>query len=230
MKALSLLLLTFLLTRSARAQFWIVSDKDGFVNVRDSANTRSKIHDTLNNGHFIYTVPVEEQTGAWLKIVYHHKGKDREGYVYRDRLNAVADYDSIPLQNYTENIANYSHDSIKVVITQQKIDKTKYRYSRGETGYIEKVNGKPYWGTDGEMPKRAYKSIVIFAGASKIVMPRVAFDNLFEPTVYNTEIHYDRANDIFYIRAENSDGAGSYDVIWRIVKGVYTDSDIQVWD
>lgn len=41
-------------------------------------------------------------------------------------------------------------------------------------------------------------------------------------------IEYSRnGNDIFYIRSQNSDGAGAYDVVWRVVKGMYTDRDIE---
>jgi hypothetical protein len=230
MKALSLLLLTFLLTRSARAQFWIVSDKDGFVNVRDSANTRSRVKDTLYNGHFIFVFRFEEQVGSWMKIEYSHHGKDREGYVYHDRLIPIAHYDSIPLRKSSDNIATYSRDSVRVIVTQQKFDKTKHRLTFADAGSAQlvEIDGEQYLGTDGEVPKREYKSIEIFVGNRRISLPRAAFANLFEPTIYNTEIRYNRAEDIFYIHAENSDGAGAYDVIWRIVKGVYTDRDIEL--
>jgi hypothetical protein len=40
------------------------------------------------------------------------------------------------------------------MVTQQKFDKTKYRLTRDEHKWITKINGKPYWGTDGELPKR----------------------------------------------------------------------------
>ena len=76
-------------------------------------------------------------------------------------------------------------------------------------------------------PPAEYKSIVILTGSRKIVLPHTAFDNLFEPDIYNTEVHYDPLHDTFYIRSQNGDGAGAYDVIWRVVKGMYTDRDIE---
>lgn len=231
MKIFALTLLALAFGRPSSAQYWIVADNDGFVNVRDSAGTSRRITDTLHNGHFIYIVPDEVQTGAWRNVLYHHMAKDsdRYGYIFFDRLKAVEDYDSIPLRNYIDNTATCSRDSVKVIVTQQKFDKTKYRISYGDR-YIARINGKPYWGTDGEMPRHEYKSITILIGTRKIILPHAAFDNLFEPTIWNTEVHYDRVSDIIYIRSQNSDGAGSYDVIWRIVKGVYTDRDIITLD
>jgi hypothetical protein len=32
------------------------------------------------------------------------------------------------------------------------------------------------------------------------------------------EVHYDKVHDILYIESMNSDGAGSYEVIWKIEK------------
>jgi hypothetical protein len=88
---------------------------------------------------------------------------------------------------------------------------------------IEFINGKQYWGTDGELPKSEYKSIIIQIGARKISLPLAALDNLFQPSIYSTIVHIDFPNDIIYIEASNSDGAGAYDVMWRVEKGVYKD-------
>ena len=86
---------------------------------------------------------------------------------------------------------------------------------------IKLINGKQYWGTDGEMPKSEYKSIIIDFGRRKIILPKVALDNLFEPNLTNTEVNYDQINDVSYIQSMNSDGAGGYQVIWKIDKGIY---------
>jgi hypothetical protein len=225
MKISPLFILILLLpTHFAFGQFFIVADKDGYVNVRSTADSKSRVVDTLNNGHFIYFF--EEQKGNWRKVEYSRNGKDRAGYIYNDRLISIGEYDSIPLQHYDANTATCSRNSIKIIVTKQKFDKTKYRFTYADHQII-KINGKQYWGTDGEQPRTEYKSIVILNGSRKIVLPHTAFDNLFEPTIYNTEAHYDPLNDIFYIRSQNSDGAGAYDVVWRVVKGMYTDRDIE---
>jgi hypothetical protein len=110
-------------------------------------------------------------------------------------------------------------------VSEKKFDKTKYRFSyykdKDAHDYIQFINGKQYWGTDGETPTRAYKSILIVCSQKKVSLPPSALENLFEPNILDTEVHYDRQNDILYIQSFNSDGAGAYDVIWKIEKGVY---------
>jgi hypothetical protein len=167
MKIAVLLLLALFLTHFAFAQFFIVSDKDGYVNVRDSASGGSRIIDTLNNGHFIYFF--EEQTDTWRKIEYTRKGREYTGYVYHDRLKPITDYDSIPLLDHDKNNATCAHDSVKVIVTVQKFDKTRYRftYDKDNKDQIVKINGKPYCGTDGELPKLEYRSIVIQLGSRR---------------------------------------------------------------
>ena len=44
-----------------------------------------------------------------------------------------------------------------------------------------------------------------------------------ESLIYSAEVNYDAANDTFYIQTMNSDGAGSYLVVWKVEKGVYKD-------
>jgi hypothetical protein len=230
MKVLPLFLLTLSITWSACAQYCLVMDIDGFVNVRKAPDNKGGIDDTLNNGHLVFILTGEEQAGNWRKVQFVHNGKTQVGYVYNNRLIPIAHYDSIPLRNIIDNTGTFSCDSVKVIVVTQKFDKTKYRltYDKQNSSQIIAINGKEYWGTDGDLPKREYKSIVIFVGARKITLPPEAFDNVFQPTVHDTEIRYNRAADLFYIHAENGDGAGAYDVIWRVVKGVYTDRDMEL--
>lgn len=54
------------------AQFVIVSDKDGYVNVRENADTQSKITDKLNNGHLIFCF---ENKSDWTNIDNTHNNK-----------------------------------------------------------------------------------------------------------------------------------------------------------
>lgn len=221
MKIIFLIFLSFLSCRSF-GQMAIIADKDGYSNVRTSAEKGSKILDTLHNGHFVFCF---ETKGNWANIDYSTKGKELNGNIYHDRLKFISDYESIPALTKQNNSATYGKDSIKIIVTAEKFDKFKYRvsYSKGSDSQIRFINGKQYWGTDGEQPKTEYRSILIIFGNRTINLPGVAMENLFEPSIYHTQINYDRENDILYIRSMNSDGAGSYEVIWRIERGVYKD-------
>lgn len=54
-----------------------------------------------------------------------------------------------------------------------------------------------------------------------MILPKNALEGLYEPALNNTQVNYDKQNDILYIQAMNSDGAGSYEVVWKIEKGTY---------
>jgi hypothetical protein len=221
MKYILLFLLTFQAFFSF-GQFAMIADKDGHCNVRKEGKAGNNVVDTLGNGHLTYCMETEDK---WINIDYSKKKRGCNGYVYRDRIKMISDYDSIPTKTDQVNAFTLGKDSVEILITSQKFDKTKYRFSYGKDNQsdIQMINGKPYWGTDGEQPKTEYKSISIIMGKRKIILPRSALENLFEPTLFHSYANYDRENDILYVGSSNSDGAGGYEVIWKIEKGVYTE-------
>ncbi len=147
------------------------------------------------------------------------------GYVLLNKIKSIADFEEIPIISEGENTVTLAKDSLKVTITRQRFVKgnNKIAYYKEARSQIQTINGKPIWGTDGEMPRSEYGSINIIIGQRKIVLPRSAFLNLFEPRLSDTQIHYDKLNNSIYIQSANSDGAGYYQVIWKIEKGVYKD-------
>ena len=206
----------------AFAQFGIVIDKDGYSNIRDSANLNEKIIDWLRNGHLVFGF---ETKGNWINIGYAKKNKDKMGWIYHDRIKLVTEYPSFREKSQNENQIILVLDSITIIVSQQKFNRVKYKFSyyKDSPGNIEFINGKQYWGTDGEQPKREYGPIQILQGKKKIILPKRAVDNLFEPTLGSVVANYDEKNDILYIQSSNSDGAGYYEVIWKIERGVYKD-------
>lgn len=216
------LLSSTLLSIVTFGQFAIVSDKDGYCNVRNSSESGNKISDTLMNGHLVYCF---EKAGNWINIDYSRKTKELHGYLYHDRIKYISDFRNIPVFSKQTHSATYAEDSIKVTVTTQKSDKTKYRFSyyKGNKDQIELINGKRYWGTDGGQPRTEYKVISIVLGKRNILLPQEAVANLFEPNLFNTEVNYDEKNDVLYIQSMNSDGAGGYLVIWKIESARYTD-------
>lgn len=124
-----------------------------------------------------------------------------------------------------ENAIHFSGKNIKVTLTSQKFDKNKHSfiYYKESHHFIEKIDGKPFWGTDGEMPREEYKNILININGKQVFIPKSAYDDLYEPTFYteHNSVYHDKEQDSYYIVATNSDGAGAYMVCWQIEKGVY---------
>ncbi len=209
----------------AFGQFAIIYDKDSFCNVRSSAEKGNNIVDKLENGHIVYCFP--NQTN-WTDIDYAKNKKDLNGQVYKDRVIFVSSYLTIPVFTKDTYKITLKKDSIKIVLTEQKFDKRKHKftYYKEAKDQIALVDNKKYWGRDGGVPTSEYKSIEVTVGQRKILLPKNAFENLYEPSLYSTQVNYDKTNDIIYIQSMNSDGAGSYEVIWKIEKGVDKDKYI----
>jgi len=205
-----------ILTLSARGQFAIVSDKDGFVNVRSENKIADNIIDTLKNGHLMYCF---ESADNWTNIDF-NRGN---GFIYKDRYKLVSTFEKIPIKEQNETFVKLSKDELKITITTSKFDKTKHelKFAKGENKWIELIDNKKHWGTDGGIPEVEYRSIEINIGHKKLILPKTATENLFEPNLSNTEANYDSHTNTLYIQSMNSDGAGAYSVIWKIVNGAY---------
>lgn len=219
LRTLIILSLLFI-SRNSFGQFAVITDPDGHCNVRTSAGTGRNIMDSQENGHFIY---VFEMQGNWANIDYRNKEKDLNGYIYKDRFKLVSDFRSIPLIRSNDTLAVFSNDSIKVMVGTEAFRPSKHKYSfyKEDPKVIMQIDHKKYWGTDGEMPKTQYKYIRIIRSGKTYQFPAVALASLFEVNTTLISINEDPENDILYIQSFNSDGAGSYYVIWKFEKGKY---------
>ena len=203
-------------------QFAIVNDKDSLLNIREDGQQNSKVVDKLQNGHLIYCF---ENKGNWTNIDYTKKDKELNGYVYNNRYKLVSNFPALTISKKTETSITLKKDTIEVTITQSKFDKKKHRfkYIKEYPDQIELIDNKKYWGMDGGMPTAQFQEIIIKVGSKTISLPKKALEGLYEPSIYNAEVNYDKTNDTFFIQTMNSDGAGSYEVIWKVEKGIYSE-------
>lgn len=216
-----LTLLLLLICSNSFGQFAIVNDKDSYLNIREDGLQTSKVIDKLQNGHLVYCF---ELKGNWVNIDYTKKGKEFNGYIYKDRFKLVSDFPAFIIYKKATSSLRLKMDNIEVTLTQSKFDKKLHRFKYyKESNQIEFIDNKKYWGTDGGMPTTQYEEIIIKVGSKTTSLPKIALEGLYEPGIYNAEVNYDKGNDTFYIQTMNSDGAGSYIVIWKVEKGVYKD-------
>ncbi|MDW8548455.1 hypothetical protein NG800_006015 [Epilithonimonas ginsengisoli] len=201
-------------------QFAIVSDKDGFVNVRTTAEIGNNISDKLENGFVVYSF---EPNGNWINIDYKKKGKELGGYIYKDRIKFVTDFIKIPQKSQNDGILKLGNDQIKIEIRETKFIKENHKltFVKNSNTLLDKIDGYQIFGADGNIPRRQYKSIKVKINKTEIELPNIALKNLYEPNLANHQATYDEKNDTLYIFSMNSDGAGSYEVIWVIEKNKF---------
>ena len=199
--------------------FAVINDKDGYVNVRKEKSVHSKVLKKLDNNTLIFVLEYDKAYyGNWISA-------DNEGYIYNDRVKWIHNFPQIAKGIAKGNTIVFEGKEIQVVLSTEKFDKDKhsFKYHKEYRDVIEKIDGKPFWGTDGNMPKREYKSIEVKIRGKQVSIPQSAYNDLYESYLYTefNSVHYDKDNDILYIVANNGDGAGAYMVCWQIEKGVY---------
>ena len=199
--------------------FAVINDKDGYVNVRKEKSVHSKVLKKLDNNTLIFVLEYDKaHDGNWIYA-------DNEGYIYNDRVKWIHNFPQIDKGIAKGNTIVFEGKEIQVTLSTEKFDKSKhsFKYHKEYRDVIEKIDGKLFWGTDGNMPKREYKSIEVKIRGKQVSIPKSAYGDLYESYLYTefNSVHYDKDNDILYIVANNGDGAGAYMVCWQIEKGVY---------
>lgn len=224
------IVIIFLVTQPNYAQFARVSDADGFVNVRKESNVKSEITGKILTNEIVYLADENERNTNWKYAFYESKSvKEVSGYIHYSRLKMLSDFSGIDFVKTEDNTAFFKNDKekIEVEISTQSFNSTKNisKFSKKE-GFYFAYKSKPIWGTDGGLPNSSYKFIKLKIKGKETEVPQESLDNLFQPTIIEKandlkyiKINYDKSNDILYISSLNSDGAGSYVVLFVFEKG-----------
>ena len=208
------------------SKFAEIVDKDGFVNIRDDASGQSKIIGKINSGEIVYIFNVGNDNEDWLIVDHHEKDSLLTGYVHTSRIKPVSDYEYIPSVTDGENGVEFHLRNIEVIIKSEAFNyQANKKYFAEEQlpdkSVIQKYKGQEIWGTDGTIPRTHYTSITARIGNQTIEIPKKEIENLFN---INNELAYCYLNEkteTLYISSSNSDGSGSYDVLFIIEKGKY---------
>ncbi len=214
-----LLFCQFVVAQAIEGSFAVINDKDGYVNVRKEKSVHSKVLKKLDNNTLIFVFVYDKaHDGNWIH-------PDNEGYIYNDRVKWIHKFPQIAKGIAKGNTIVFEGKEIQVTLATEKFDKSKhsFKYHKEYRDVIEKIDGKLFWGTDGNMPKKEYKSIEVKIRGKQVSIPQTAYSDLYQPNLYTdlNFVYYDKDSDILYIVANNGDGAGAYTVCWQIEKGVY---------
>ena len=135
----------------------------------------------------------------------------------------------LPLSKFGANYSLFKRDSVSVKLTTGKFvrgaRKIKYTAKQAIT-----IDDKPTWGTAGELPQTQINSIDVYIGTDTVMIPRSAYQDLFEPSLAYKEInkkegglsvYYSNDKTRYYIAMSNGDGKGAYDVTFIIKNKKY---------
>ncbi|PTQ94794.1 hypothetical protein C8P68_1064 [Mucilaginibacter yixingensis] len=234
MKYLFTLFLIAIVSQGVFAQaFYVVNDPDGYVNVRADRSPTSKVKGRINRGEVVLLGDVKPQDAWWpvytpsLTTVY-DTGKvgsvPREGfvllgYVYKNRLISIEHLPSagrlklqgkLPAQHLI-----IQNDRVRLSLTTQIFNR-KAHHVLIQHGSVDKIDGKQPYGIDGELPHTEIKGMELLIDGIPVSIPRDDFNDLFEPRLESLNVYIDKRGCIYICMPNNSDGAGSYGVVWVV--------------
>jgi hypothetical protein len=128
----------------------------------------------------------------------------------------------IPMTDHNSSSITFSYKdlTIKIEIDTFIAINHKLKYSKLDDNFLIEIDGKPFWGTDGGIPRKIIKSVICKFGNKKISIPLKEYADLFEPNL-NGEVYISKDKKRIYIYMMNSDAAGSYEVTWIIQDNKY---------
>ena len=130
----------------------------------------------------------------------------------------------IPLTEYSDAYSIFEEDSAKFKIVTGNFNRSLHKYSAINGDNI-KIDNKPFYGTDGNLPTKQINSIFVIIGSDTVKIPKIAFTDLYQPslswkedskTVGFLRVYSSTDKKRFYIHMQNSDGAGFYEVTFMI--------------
>ncbi len=237
MKRFAIFAILAILYLKANAQaIAIINDKDGFVNVRKGKSNHSPVVGKIYKGD-LFTF-YEDGKSGWVNVFqsFENKpGSDLQGYVSANRIFPISKFNSIQSVKAFRDSSIAHNDTLNIVVKASPFRRKNHRLTfskitaENTKPALTKIDGKTILGTDGELPHKAIADLKIKLNGQFLLIPKSAFNDLYEPGLASLEVYFGRDNTI-YIEMDNSDGAGSYSVVWVIRNNKYIKRYIdQVW-
>jgi Bacterial SH3 domain len=196
--------------------FAIIDDKDGFTNVREEPNVKSKIVGKIKEGELFYNRFIEHNSD-WIEV---ETEENLSGYVHVSRIKFLNNLKQLKYRKEAKDTLTIYQSNIKVQIFKSAFILKEHKIERKEYNPVSKIDQKHPWGVDGTLPTQAIQSIQITLGQNVLEMPKNELDDLFEPNFEQTRVFVGK-NDTYYLTMSNSDGAGGYRVTFVIRKGKF---------
>ena len=208
-KHIVLFSLVVLIANGVWGQVAIIKVKDGYTNVRMEPHADSKvIHKILDAELFTYEEEPDNKNPEWVKVYvpksnYAINGMEPNelvGFIHVSRLLPINQ-----LEKYTGNALVFKVQLGAFTVEDKIIDYHDH--------LVEAINGRRFYGTDGDKPKIEIKSMEVSVNGKKVPDPKVMYEDLFECRT-NFSIH--KYKDVYFIEHSNSDGAGGYLLAWAV--------------
>lgn len=227
----TLFVIAFSCNQYSYADFGLIQDNDGYVNVRSSPNLKSQIMIKLRNNEIV-SCDLDEGLSEFCLIS--SPMLKNIGYLYKDRINFFKEYHSVKLLKYYSNQVTYSNKDITVNVQSKAARVERKLFEKDTDGYYKYFKNKEFFGTDGDIPDERFSQLNQISIAYKSKVIKLNFNQLeqyFFPTkglgspkneLADFNIYY-LNDDIYILNTFSNGGAATYALIIHIRDGKITD-------
>lgn len=229
---------------------YLVTDKDGYTNIRSKPNAKSKIVNKVSKNEILHIYDLgdyesyddlENKNPVWLPL-YEGVG-DAEAYVYKNNVRCLYDLPEIRIEKTSEYILSFHNNDIAVSLEFEPFNLTNYTIEDPENiGFVTTINGAqalPCCHSAQYLTDSGYimlKEISLLYKNEKYIVPEKDINRFF---IYKNTLYphpdiperfwgidvYGENNDA-YIRISIGDGGEHYILTWIITDGIYRGIDI----
>ncbi|MDQ8936038.1 SH3 domain-containing protein [Acinetobacter rudis] len=208
------------------ADFGLIQDKDGEVNIRDYASLKANVVGKLKNNQLVDCLSDNEDANFCLISTANHD----DGYVYKNRINFFKAYHRLKLTAYEANQVTFSNAEMTVQINAMPRESNDRLFKADANGYYRYYKNKTFLGTDGEIPNKNFSQlqrIDISYRSQKTTLAvnqmgqyffQAQFSDLTKSDLADFEIYY-LNDDIYLVNHFNYSGAAAYNLMFHLRKG-----------
>lgn len=219
------------------ADFAIISDPDGYANIRADSNINAKIVSRVNNGEVLYCS--KDKSNGFHQIAIGKNTFDNSSlYIHYSRAKFLSSFTTLPIlrkfgKEYTDEDLRHpkllSDQSLtlagfnyQIHLLVKPFNVSNHRIIYNEDKSIDKLdNFSMFWGSDQQVPYSEYSLIRVNYNNIEIAIPKNQISDLFNPNLSDTKAFFDGKTKTLYLVAQNGDGAGVYHVVLIFKEGKY---------
>ncbi|QIO07238.1 SH3 domain-containing protein [Acinetobacter shaoyimingii] len=228
-----LYLIPFLVFTETYADYGIIQDPDGYVNVRAQASLKAKVVDKLKNGEVVSCSFEKGEQGdsSFCDALYNVNGRVNFDFIHRSRVNFFNGFQKWKFIKTISNKAIYQSGKNQIRIVVQPAEVAIQDFKKTAQAYTHYKN-KPFFGTDGGLPSEdgmyQLREIKITYKGKTIIIPQQNLEQYFFPNTplakdnfHDHELSeiYSKGNDIYILNSLSNGGAAQYTLLLHLKDG-----------
>lgn len=133
---------------------------------------------------------------------------------------------NIPMTDYGNNFMKFEGNDITVIVKAGIFNPAKHKLNYYDEKFLIKIDGKPYYGNYGKIPKTTMASVKVIVNKDTVAIPEIAYSDLYNPSfIYRdaggtertlNSVYFSADKRTMYIYMLNKEEKGSYEVTWII--------------